>query len=209
MLVVPSESKRELETKAEVRRSQVPEEEVMDTSEFKVGDSVVRNRTVTCPGWYPLKGAMYTIKRVRPGSFELMEDPIAGDHWDAEFFDRLVDVPKTFVKDDAGKSPLDALALIDDGFGVAMSGGLEFGANFYAWDNWKKPGVTWRRYCGAMVRHAWAFFRGESIDAKTGVHHLALVAVNAMFLFVLERDRLGTDDRFAFLKTQKLTESKP
>ena len=48
-------------------------------------------------------------------------------------------------------------------------------------DNWKKvePGVS--RYTAALMRHLVAHLKGENIDKETGIPHLALVAVDALF----------------------------
>ncbi len=102
---------------------------------------------------------------------------------------------ETFVKDDSGKPPLDMLALLDDGFAVEIAKAIEWGGRHYGFDNWKKAGMTWRRYLGAPIRHIFKFIRGESIDPVTGIHHLAHAVVSLMFVFVAERDSLGVDDR--------------
>lgn len=60
--------------------------------------------------------------------------------------------------------------------------------------NWRK-GYNWSLSYQAMVRHANAFWAGQSRDIKDGNHHLASVAWHAFALLTFEREDLGTDDR--------------
>lgn len=70
----------------------------------------------------------------------------------------------------------------------------EFGARKYAARNWEK-GMSWGRCFGSLMRHAWAFWRGETHDPETGLHHMAHVAWNAFALLCYDRRQRGTDDR--------------
>jgi hypothetical protein len=56
-----------------------------------------------------------------------------------------------------------------------------FGATKYDDDNWKK-GYSWKLSFAAMMRHAWAFWRGETYDQESGCHHMAHVAWHCMTL---------------------------
>jgi hypothetical protein len=67
------------------------------------------------------------------------------------------------------------------------------GAQKYSDDNWRK-GYSWRLSFGALMRHAWAFWRGEERD-ELGNHHLACVAWHCFTMMTFERFGLGTDDR--------------
>lgn len=69
------------------------------------------------------------------------------------------------------------------------------GAKKYEPWNWAK-GYAWLLSFGAMMRHAWAWAMGESIDPESGLHHMAHVAWHAFTLITFERKGLGTDDRF-------------
>jgi hypothetical protein len=69
------------------------------------------------------------------------------------------------------------------------------GASKYADDNWRK-GMSFRRLFGAMMRHAWAWFRGEQRDPKDTQHHLAAVVFYALNLIQLELERPEFDDRW-------------
>jgi hypothetical protein len=56
-------------------------------------------------------------------------------------------------------------------------------------------GYNWSLSYQAMMRHANAFWAGQSRDPKDGNHHLASVVWHAFALMQFERQELGTDDR--------------
>ena len=95
------------------------------------------------------------------------------------------------VKHDDGKLrydlipayPLDELARV-----------YTIGAKKYGDHNWLK-GMLWGRIFAAMMRHAWAWWRGETHDPVDGQHHLSSVAWCAFTLMEYERSKLGEDDR--------------
>jgi hypothetical protein len=94
-------------------------------------------------------------------------------------------------KDDSGKTPWhlmppDALNQIAQV--------LEFGANKYGDRNWEK-GMHWSRPFSALMRHMWAWWRGESRDPETGLSHLAHAGCCILFLLSYEGRAHGTDDR--------------
>ena len=68
------------------------------------------------------------------------------------------------------------------------------GAQKYGDRNWER-GMSWGRLFGALMRHAWLWFRGESYDPETKAHHMIAVAWNAVGLYVFETRKVGTDDR--------------
>jgi len=68
------------------------------------------------------------------------------------------------------------------------------GAQKYDARNWEK-GMAWGRCFGSMMRHAWAWMRGEDIDQETGNHHMIAVAWNAIALFTYATRHIGEDDR--------------
>lgn len=59
---------------------------------------------------------------------------------------------------------------------------LTYGAQKYDDDNWRLVEDGRRRYFAAMMRHAWAYWRGEVYDPETGIHHLAHAACNLLFI---------------------------
>jgi hypothetical protein len=60
--------------------------------------------------------------------------------------------------------------------------------------NWEM-GMRWGLLFGAMMRHAWAWWRGQERDPDDGKHHLAAVAWCALALISYEKRKMGDDDR--------------
>lgn len=58
---------------------------------------------------------------------------------------------------------------------------LDFGAVKYAPNNWRK-GLAYSRVYGAILRHLWAWWRGEDNDRETGLPHLAHAGCEILFL---------------------------
>lgn len=95
------------------------------------------------------------------------------------------------VKLDAGKPRYELLAP-ESLEGTARV--LTFGATKYADRNWEK-GMNWSRVFGALMRHLWAWWRGEEKDPETGESHLHHAACCIMFLQAYEARKAGEDDR--------------
>jgi hypothetical protein len=68
------------------------------------------------------------------------------------------------------------------------------GAAKYADRNWEK-GMSWSRCFGSLMRHCWAFWRGEQNDPETGCHHMAMAAWNCFALVSYSLRTVGKDDR--------------
>jgi hypothetical protein len=51
----------------------------------------------------------------------------------------------------------------------------EYGAKKYSDNNWKK-GLPFSTVFNALLRHVWAWWRGEDRDPESGCHHLAHAA---------------------------------
>lgn len=94
-------------------------------------------------------------------------------------------------KDDAGKLRYD---LIPPEALDAVAGVFSIGATKYGARNWEK-GMSWGRVFAAMMRHAWAWWRGEERDPQDGQHHLDSVIWCAMVLRTYVARGVGTDDR--------------
>jgi hypothetical protein len=94
-------------------------------------------------------------------------------------------------KDDQGKAAYHLLApeFLD---GTAQV--LEFGARKYGARNWE-AGMDWSRPFAALMRHMWAWWRGERADPETGMSHLWHAACCLMFLIAYEARQTGKDDR--------------
>jgi len=72
---------------------------------------------------------------------------------------------------------------------------LTYGAKKYEDRNWEK-GIKWGRVFAAMMRHAWAWWRGEDKDPESGYSHLWHVGCCVMFLIAYEaRNMVEFDDR--------------
>lgn len=103
------------------------------------------------------------------------------------------------IKFDQGKTrydlipgyPLDELAKV-----------YTYGTQKYDDNNWRK-GMKWGRLFGAMMRHAWAFWRGQNRDPESGLHHLAQAAWQCFSLMEYERTKPELDDRFKDLVIEK------
>jgi len=67
------------------------------------------------------------------------------------------------------------------------------GAEKYGDRNWEE-GLAFGRVFAAMMRHAWAWWRGEDYD-KDGHHHLLSVAWGAFTLFTFQMRKTETDGR--------------
>ena len=96
-----------------------------------------------------------------------------------------------FIKHDSGKRrydllPYDALEEI-----IKV---LEFGALKYEDNNWLR-GCEWSRYWTACMRHITAWWMGESVDAETGLSHLAHAGCCILFLLGFELRDIGDDNR--------------
>lgn len=94
-------------------------------------------------------------------------------------------------KDDLGKLrfdlvpavPLEDLARI-----------YTYGSQKYADRNWEK-GIEWGRIFAAMMRHLWAFWRGETVDLESGMPHMAHAAWGCFTLLEYMRTHPELDDR--------------
>jgi len=94
-------------------------------------------------------------------------------------------------KDDAEKPRHD---LIPPELNDAVARVLSFGAAKYGSRNWES-GMRWGRPFAAMMRHMWAWWRGEEADAETGMSHLWHAACCLTFLISYEARKIGEDDR--------------
>ena len=63
---------------------------------------------------------------------------------------------------------------------------LEFGAKKYDADNWKK-GLQTNEIAESMMRHLFAYLRGEDIDPESGLPHTGHIMCNAMFLSYMQK----------------------
>lgn len=71
---------------------------------------------------------------------------------------------------------------------------LDFGAKKYDSWNWSK-GIAWSRVYGALLRHLFAWWRGEDRDPESGLSHLAHAGCCLVFLLQYNLTRRSYDDR--------------
>ena len=77
---------------------------------------------------------------------------------------------------------------------------LEFGAQKYSAHNWKTgKGFKYSRVLNSLLRHVFAYIRGEDRDPESGLSHLAHAGCNIVFLLYYERykARYENDDRIS------------
>lgn len=72
---------------------------------------------------------------------------------------------------------------------------LTFGAKKYSAHNWRN-GFSWSRLLGALLRHIFAFMKGEDKDPETGLSHLAHAGCCILFLLWHEQYKKDLDDRY-------------
>ena len=70
----------------------------------------------------------------------------------------------------------------------------ENGALKYGDRNWER-GMNWSRPFAALMRHMWAWWRGEDRDPETGLSHLAHAGCCILFLLTYQGHATGKDDR--------------
>lgn len=71
---------------------------------------------------------------------------------------------------------------------------LEFGAQKYGIGNWQK-GLTTVSIIESLLRHLFAYLKGEDIDSETGLKHVDHALCNAMFLAYMEKNKKEMDNR--------------
>ena len=76
-----------------------------------------------------------------------------------------------------------------------LSAVLTFGAKKYAAHNWR-AGISKCRLIAALLRHTFAYLRGENNDPESGLPHIAHAMCCCMFILGLEH-RTDLDDRYA------------
>lgn len=76
---------------------------------------------------------------------------------------------------------------------------LEFGAVKYDRNNWRRgEGFKYSRVVNSLLRHTYAWMRGEDLDPESGYSHLAHMGCNVLFLLYYNRykERFKNDDRY-------------
>jgi hypothetical protein len=98
----------------------------------------------------------------------------------------------TGLKYDSGKLRFDliSVAALED-----LAAVYTYGVGKYSANNWRK-GFPWSRIFAALMRHAWAFWRGEDLDPESGLPHLAHCAWQCFTLLEFMRTYPELDDRY-------------
>jgi hypothetical protein len=101
------------------------------------------------------------------------------------------DLDKGGVKYDQGKLPYHLLPpdAVEEVLKV-----LDYGAKKYRERNWE-AGMKWSRCFSALMRHMWAYWKGEDLDKETGISHLAHAGCCILFLLSYHLRKVGEDDR--------------
>lgn len=100
------------------------------------------------------------------------------------------------IKHDAGKTDWSILPIAASEEIIKV---FEFGAKKYARGNYKENGgLAYSRVLNSLLRHTYAFMKGEDKDPETGLSHMAHAGCNVYMLLTYELDkehRFNNDDR--------------
>ena len=97
--------------------------------------------------------------------------------------------------------------LVDFDALISMVRVLEYGEKKYNAHNWKK-GLPYTSTIESMLRHIYAFLKGEDIDPESGLPHTGHIMCNAMFLDYYSQYCEDMDDRFIDEKKKNSTNEK-
>lgn len=95
-------------------------------------------------------------------------------------------------KFDGGKSRLD---LIPPNALEEVGHVLAYGAEKYGQYNYL-GGMAWTRLAGAILRHTYAWLRGEDLDPESGLSHISHAAASCLMLLEYIKRGKGEDDRY-------------
>jgi hypothetical protein len=93
-------------------------------------------------------------------------------------------------KEDGGKIRTDLLP-VEPLMEIAKV--LTMGAKKYPERNWE-DGMDWHRPYGAILRHLFAWWKGEDLD-ESGLSHLAHAGCEVLFLLEYHLKQKGNDNR--------------
>jgi len=117
------------------------------------------------------------------------------DHPDGPWRPISFDEPQGEARKSAESASKPRLDLLPPPAIEAIAEVLTFGASKYGANNWCR-GARWGRYYAALLRHIFAWYRGQDLDPETGLSHLAHAACCLVFLMEYQRNGWGADDRF-------------
>jgi len=109
------------------------------------------------------------------------------------------------VKYDTGKPRYDLLPpdALEELVGIYTMGAKKYGDR-----NWES-GISYGRVYGAIMRHLWAWWRGQENDDESGCSHLAHAAWGCFALIAYQQRGLEKqlDDRNLFVSSNKMVET--
>jgi hypothetical protein len=121
-----------------------------------------------------LPGGEYELIEERePDGFPIKDESLLKD------MNAVVDLHTPGAKDDSAKLPVE---LVPTEMIEAVAEIMDFGRKKYTEGGWKTVPDAYRRYMGALLRHAYAILRGELIDKDSGKPHVYHLACNAAFM---------------------------
>ena len=85
---------------------------------------------------------------------------------------------------------------------------MTFGAKKYGDNNWRN-GLAWSRVIGALLRHVFAFIRGEDLDPESGLSHLSHAGCCLMFLLEYTKTHPELDNRYKYETNETRRNSLP
>lgn len=142
------------------------------------------------------EGANLSIRCAHPGCpFDQTYDSIfcsTHKHCEHPKSIDLLNLKNSALKFDADKLPLDLLPFeaLEE---IALV--LQHGAAKYSRNNWRK-GFIHSRPFSAILRHLFAYWKGEDLDKDSGLHHLAHAGCELLFLISFIKTKTGVDDRY-------------
>jgi hypothetical protein len=107
----------------------------------------------------------------------------------------MTNTPQTAIKHDQGKTDWSILPSLASEEIIRV---FEFGAQKYARGNFLEGGgLKYSRVLNSLLRHTYAFMRGEDRDPETGLSHLAHAGCNIYMLltYELNKQKYTNDDR--------------
>lgn len=109
------------------------------------------------------------------------------------------------IKQDADKLRMDLLP--PDAI-ESVAAVFTYGAAKYGDRNWEKGGRH-GRWMAAILRHCFAWMKGERNDQESGLPHLAHAACSILMLLGMELRGIGTDDRANLAEPERAVRRQP
>lgn len=138
------------------------------------------------PGWERSEGANLEVHIARHLAMPVL---------DAKTLQPIEESGKKYDNDKIRYDLVSALPLHD------LARVYTFGARKYGDRNYAS-GILWSRVFGAIMRHLWAFWRGEDLDQESGLPHLSHAAWGCFTLGEFMTTKRSYDDRPCVTQSQ-------